>query len=163
MLLLAWVLDGSFYKQCKPNKLINWLISQQMHLGIINLRLMNMCCATKRIAATKISNRKMKFYLLSDGFIYQKSPRWIFLTGARDVVWYHCMYFNAIRDDGRTIFKILIIDWTRIRGGSEPDSGRRSGIGPVVIGPKTQPPIKTPINEATWEERPGVRLLCGNS
>jgi len=58
----------------KPNKLINWLISQQMLLGIIILRLMNTCCATKQFSATKISNRKIKFYLLSDGFVYKKVP-----------------------------------------------------------------------------------------
>ena len=35
--------------------------------------------------------------------------------------------------------------------------------GSVGIGPKTQPPIKTHINETTREEMTGVRLLCGNS
>jgi len=59
----------------KPNKLINWLISQQMLLRIIILRLMNMCCATKQFSATKISNRKIKFYHLSDGFVYQKKSQ----------------------------------------------------------------------------------------
>ena len=62
-----------------------------MLLGIIKLRLMNMCCATKQFSATKISNRKIKIYLWSDGFVYKKSPRWIFFAGARDVVWYHCI------------------------------------------------------------------------
>jgi len=70
MLFLAWVLDGSLKNKLKPNKLINWLISQQMLLWIIILRLMNMCCATKQFSATKISNRKIKVYLLSDGFVY---------------------------------------------------------------------------------------------
>ena len=59
----------------KPNKLINWLISQQMLLVIIILRLMNMCCATKQFSATKILHRKNKFYLLSDGFVYQKKSQ----------------------------------------------------------------------------------------
>jgi len=56
----------------KPNKLINWLIFQEMLLGIIILRLMNMCCATKQFTATKISNRKITNYLWSDGFVYKK-------------------------------------------------------------------------------------------
>ena len=80
-----------FKNKLKPNGLINWLISQEMLLGIIKLRLMDMCCATKQFSATKISNRKIKFYLLSDEVFQQKSPRWIFLAGARDVVWYHCI------------------------------------------------------------------------
>jgi len=79
-----------FKNKLKPNDLINWLICQEMLLRIIRLRLMDMCCATKQFSATKISNRKIKIYLLSDVFFQQKSPRWIFLAGARDVVWYHC-------------------------------------------------------------------------
>jgi len=65
--MLFWpdrVPDGSLKKKLKPNKLINWLISQQMLLGIKILRLMNMCCATKQFSATKILHRKIKFYLL---------------------------------------------------------------------------------------------------
>jgi len=59
-----------FKNTLKPNDLMNWLISQQMLLGIIILSPMDMCCAIKQFSATKFSNRKIKFYVLSDGFIY---------------------------------------------------------------------------------------------
>jgi len=90
----------------KPNKLINWLISQQMLLGIIILRLMNMCCATKQFSATKISNRKIKFYLLSDGFVYQKSPRWIFFGGCS---WRSMIPLRMRKDKSdKSLFMILV-------------------------------------------------------
>lgn len=55
------VQDGS-HEQVKPNKLINWLYLQKTLLGKIVLRLWNICCATKKNSATKIS-RNVKVYL----------------------------------------------------------------------------------------------------
>jgi len=57
---------GGSLKKLKPKKLINWLISQEMLLGKIILRLMDFCCATKQFSATKISNRT-KFTLEATG------------------------------------------------------------------------------------------------
>ena len=64
------------------------------------------------------------------------------------------IYFTAMRDDRRNIFKMLIIDWTRIRGGSEPGVRRRRSTGPVGVGPKTQQPIKSPSMRRLGEGGP---------